>query len=236
MTTAEAARIAAGLGALAMIFENREDAGRQLANRLQAFASRQDGIVLGIPRGGVTVAFQVAQALHLPLDVFLAHKLGVPGHEELAFGAVAAGGERTLDAEVMHAAGIDVQQIEQVTAEVTAMLDRRAALYRGERPAIELAGRTVILVDDGVATGSSMLCAVRALRTMQEANLVVAVPLAPASTCAWLRNEVDELVCLYAPEEFYAVGGFYRDFAQVEDEEVIGLLRRAEAATGPRSR
>ena len=210
-----------------MIFEDRQDAGQQLATQLGELANRGDVVVLGIPRGGVTVAFQIAQALHVPLDIFLSRKLGVPGHEELAFGAIAAGDGRYLDEQVIRAAGISPQQIERVTAEAQQTLNRRAALYRGDRPPLQVAGRTVILVDDGIATGASIYAAIHALKQMEPTALIVAVPVAPESTCAWLRRLVDRLVCLYAPREFYAVGQFYRSFSQGEDEEVIELLRRA---------
>jgi putative phosphoribosyl transferase len=211
-----------------MIFTTREEAGRQLARRLEVYANRKNTIVLGIPRGGVTVAFEVAQALHLPLDIFLSRKLGVPGQEELAFGAIAAGDGRFLDQQVIRAAGISPQEIEHVTQEVKETLQQRASLYRGNRPPLQIEGRTIILVDDGIATGSSIYAAINALQHMRIEKLVVAVPVAPAFTCAWLRAQVDQLVCLYAPEQFYAVGQFYRSFSQVSDKEVIDLLRRAE--------
>ena len=212
-----------------MIFDSREDAGQQLAKRLEGFTGPIPPLplVLGIPRGGVSVAFQVAQKLYAPLDVFLTRKLGVPGHEELAFGAVSFGGQPVLDEQVIHAAGISPQQIERIAAAAAETLKQRAELYRTDRPPLPVEGRTVILVDDGIATGASMLAAVRALREQKPARMVVAVPVAPASTYAWLRREADELVCLYAPEDFYAVGQFYRDFSQVSDEEVASLLRRA---------
>jgi putative phosphoribosyl transferase len=210
-----------------MIFEDREDAGRRLAKELGEFANRKDVLVLGIPRGGVTVAFEIAQALQLPLDVFLSHKLGVPGQEELAFGAIAAGDGRYLEQRVIRAEGISPEQIERVTIEVKRMLDQRAVLYRGDRPRLQVGERTVVLVDDGIATGASMFAAVSALREMKPAMLLVAAPVAPASTCAWLRRMVDRLVCLYEPQDFYAVGQFYRNFSQVTDQEVIHLLRRA---------
>lgn len=212
-----------------MIFHNREDAGHQLAWRLGGFAVPQCPLVLGIPRGGVSVAFQIARKLHAPLDVFLARKLGVPGQEELAFGAMAVGGEPTLDQQIVRIAGISAQQIEQIVAATAATLNQRAKLYRGERSPPDVAGKTVILVDDGIATGASTLAAVRALREQKPARLVVAVPVAPAPTCAWMRREVDELICLYAPDDFYAVGQFYQDFSQVSDEEVASLLQRAAA-------
>jgi putative phosphoribosyl transferase len=210
-----------------MIFEDREDAGRRLAKELGEFANRKDVLVLGIPRGGVTVAFEIAQALQLPLDVFLSHKLGVPGQEELAFGAIAAGDGRYLEQRVIRAEGISPEQIERVTMEVKRMLDQRAVLYRGDRPRLQVGERTVVLVDDGIATGASMFAAVSALREMKPAMFLVAAPVAPASTCAWLRRMVDRLVCLYEPQDFYAVGQFYRNFSQVTDQEVIHLLRRA---------
>jgi putative phosphoribosyl transferase len=213
-----------------MIFEDRADAGRRLAERLTAFADRKDVVVLGIPRGGVVVAFEVATGLGVELDIFLSRKLGVPGQEELAFGAVAAGDGRYLDAQQIRLSEISEEQIERITAEVRATLQRRAAQYRGDRAPLKVHGRTVVLVDDGIATGASVYAAIRALREMRPAALVLAVPVAPASTCVWLRREVDQLVCLYAPEEFYAVGQFYRNFSQVEDDEVVGLLRRESGA------
>ena len=208
-----------------MIFEDREDAGRRLAKELGEFANRKDVLVLGIPRGGVTVAFEIAQALQLPLDVFLSHKLGVPGQEELAFGAIAAGDGRYLEQRVIRVEGISPEQIERVTIEVKRMLDQRAVLYRGDRPRLQVGERTVVLVDDGIATGASMFAAVSALREMKPAMLLVAAPVAPASTCAWLRRMVDRLVCLYEPQDFYAVGQFYRNFSQVTDQEVIQIGR-----------
>jgi putative phosphoribosyl transferase len=216
-----------------MIFANREDAGRQLAARLSAYANRDDVIVLGIPRGGVTVAFEVAEALHAPLDIFLSRKLGVPGYEEIAFGAIAAGDGRFLDEQVIKAAGISKWQIEAITQQVRETLEQRAALYRGNRSPLQVAGRTVILVDDGIATGASVYAAINALQQMKPARLVVAVPVAPPSTCSWLRREVDDLICLYAPERFYAVGQFYQSFTQVTDEEVTELLRRGKGSPAP---
>jgi putative phosphoribosyl transferase len=209
-----------------MILEDRADAGRRLADRLTEFANRKDVVVLGIPRGGVIVAFEVAMALGVTLDVFLSRKLGVPGQEELAFGAVAAGDGRYLDASLIRSEGISDEVVERITAEVRETLQRRAAQYRGDRAPLKVHGRTVVLVDDGIATGASVYAAIRALREMMPAELVLAVPVAPASTCAWLRREVDQLVCLYAPEAFSAVGQFYRDFSQVEDDDVVKLLWR----------
>jgi len=211
-----------------MVFDNRTDAGRKLANQLGEYANRKDVIVLGIPRGGVPVAFEVAASLHAPLDVFVSRKLGVPGQEELAFGAIASGGVRILDAEIVEAAGVSDVEIEQITASVKKELERRERLYRGDRPPLKVEGSTVILVDDGIATGSSMLAAISALHQMKPARLVVAVPVAPVSTCNRLRREVDQLLCVYMPETFFAIGQFYDDFSQVTDEEVTDLLLRAE--------
>lgn len=207
-----------------MIFKDREDAGRRLGARLAEYAGRKDVTVLGIPRGGVPVAYEVARALGAPLDLFLSHKLGVPGQEELAFGAVAAGDGRFLDAGTIRSEGVTEEQIERITAEVRALLERRAVQYRGERGALAVEGRTVILVDDGIATGASVYAAVQALRQMRPARIVVAVPVAPGSTCAWLRRAAEEVVSLHTPERFFAVGQFYEDFRQVEDDEVVELL------------
>jgi putative phosphoribosyl transferase len=214
-----------------MSFRDRQDAGRQLAKVLMKYANLEDVTVLGVPRGGVPVGFEIAVALRVPLDIFLSHKLGVPGQEELAFGAVAAGDGRFLDYEIIHAAGISPAQIEQISQETRATLEERARLYRGDRPPISVQGRTVILVDDGIATGASIYAAIHALRQMNPKNLIVAVPVAPISTINWLRSslrpEIDELVVANSPEYFYAVGQFYDHFSQTSDEEVVTLLRRA---------
>jgi putative phosphoribosyl transferase len=212
-----------------MIFEDRADAGRRLAERLEGYAHRPDVMVLGVPRGGVVVAFEVATALRAPLDVFLSRKLGVPGQTELAFGAVSAGGGRYLDEYILGTAAISAEQVEWITAEVRKELDRRAGVYRGDSPPLDVLGKTVILVDDGVATGASVYSAIQALRQMHPARLVLAVPVAPKSAGEWLRTVVDEIVCLDTPEPFVAVGVFYRNFAQVEDADVVRLLPRAAA-------
>jgi putative phosphoribosyl transferase len=212
-----------------MVFEDRTDAGRQLAGQLMRFADRPYVIVLGLPRGGVSVAFEVATALHAPLDILLSRKLGVPGQPELAFGAVAAGDGRYLDEGLVRLTGISNTEVERITVEVRHELDRRATLYRGDRPLPQIAGKTVILVDDGMATGASIYAAVQALRPMQPTRLILAVPVAPPAAWAWLRKFVDEIVCLYLPDTFLAVGEFYEDFAQVEDAEVVEMLRRAES-------
>lgn len=209
------------------LFQNRAEAGRKLAEQLHAYANRKDVIVLGIPRGGVPVAFEVAKVLHAPLDIFLSRKLGAPGQEELAFGAIATGGTRVLDWEIIEAIGISEAQIDEITAKVNKELERRANLYRGVRPPLKVEGLTVLLVDDGIATGSSMRAAIQALRQMKPARIVVAVPVAPQSTCSRLGREVDELVCVHSPQDFYAIGQFYEDFSQTADEEVTELLRQA---------
>jgi putative phosphoribosyl transferase len=215
-----------------MIFKDRQDAGRWLAKNLTTYANEANVMVLGIPRGGVPVAFEIAMALRAPLDVFLSRKLGVPGQEELAFGAVAAGDGRFLDQEIIQAAGISAEQIERITQATWAKLDERARLYRGQQPPISVEGRTVILVDDGIATGASIYAAIHALRQMNPKKLVVAVPVAPNSTCNWLRSSVDELVVAHAPQHFYAVGQFYDHFSQTTDEEVVALLGRAARENG----
>ncbi len=213
------------------IFKDRDDAGHQLAQRLRVYAERDDVTVLGIPRGGVEVAFQVASALRAPLDILLSRKLGVPGHEELAFGAVVAEDGRYLDESVIRATGVTPEQIETVTAKAMQTLAQRAALYRGGRPAPDLHYRVALLVDDGIATGASVYAAVSALRQMKPAEIVLAVPVAPPSTCAWLRPLVDELICLFEPDDFYAVGQFYRNFSQMTDKQVVELLRNSTLST-----
>jgi len=212
-----------------MIFLNRTDAGRKLAGRLAAYANRPDVIVLGLPRGGVPVAFEVARALHAPLDVFLSRKLGVPGQEELAFGALASGGVRVLDQDLIREIGIPEGEVARVTEKAKKELERRESVYRAGRPPLQVEGLTALLVDDGIATGSSIRAGAKALRLMKPARIVIAVPVAPASTCKRLRDEVDELVCLYMPEMFFAIGQFYEDFSQLADEEVIDFLRQSVA-------
>jgi len=209
-----------------MIFADRTEAGRSLAWRLAKYVGRDNVIVLGVPRGGVPVAFEVAKALHAPLDVFLLRKLGVPGHEELAFGAIASGGVRVLDQQTVRTLGISDSDIEKTTARERKELQRRELLYRGSRPPCSSEGKIVILVDDGIATGASVLAGIRALRQMHPAKLVVAVPVAPRATCKRVADEVDELVCVATPDPFFAVGRFYDDFSQVGDEQVVELLAR----------
>ena len=211
-------------------FVNRTDAGQRLAKALLAYAGRRDLVVLALPRGGVPVAFEVALLLGAPLDVFVVRKLGVPGHEELAMGAIASGGIRVLNPSVVEGVGVPEDVIEQVTAAEREELQRREREYRGDRPLPDLCGRTVILIDDGLATGATMRAAIAAVRTKDPARIVVAVPTAPYDTCVALRREADDVVCLVTPEPFIAVGGWYDDFRQVSDEEVRGILDRAAAA------
>lgn len=208
-------------------FANRVEAGRLLAERLKNFADRSDVIILALPRGGVPVAFEIAQTLHVALDIFLVRKLGVPGHRELAMGAIATGGVRVLNDEVVGGLDIPPRAIDAVAQEEQRELERREQEYRGPRPAPEVSGRTVVIVDDGLATGSTMRAAVAALRRQQPNRIVVAVPVAPPSTCQELRAEADEVVCLATPEPFSAVGLWYRDFSETSDAEVRDLLARA---------
>src|SRR5213082_1446585 len=208
-------------------FPNRIEAGRLLAEELEKYADRDDVIVLGLPRGGVPVANEVAKHLHAPLDVFIVRKLGVPGFEELAAGAIASGGVRVLNEDVMRAIPHADEAIEAVTARETAELERREHEYRDGRPAPELCDRVVILIDDGLATGATMRAAVKALRQSGTAKIVVAVPVGPPETCREMADEADEAVCATAPEFFHAVGQYYDDFAQTTDDEVRDLLARA---------
>ena len=210
---------------MALQFANRSEAGKELATKLMAYAHRADVLVLALPRGGVPVAYRVSRVLHAPLDVFLVRKLGVPGHEELAMGAIAMGGVRVLNKEI--AIYMDEAVIDAVSRQEQAELQRRERLYRGDRPAPNIQGRAVILVDDGLATGSTMRAAAVALRQMQPHKIVVAVPVAAAETCDEFRSEVDEVVCAATPEPFMAVGLWYADFSQTSDEEVRELLEQA---------
>jgi predicted phosphoribosyltransferase len=208
-------------------FPDRAAAGRVLGEKLTQYAGRDDVIVLGLPRGGVPVAYEVARALRVPLDVFIVRKLGVPGFEELAAGAIASGGVRVLNEDVMRALPNADEIIEAVTKRESAELERREQKYRDGRPAPEIPGRTVILIDDGLATGATMRAAVKALRQRGAAKIVVAVPVGPPDTCKEFEDEADEVVCASAPEFFQAVGQYYEDFSQTSDEEVRELLARA---------
>lgn len=214
-------------------FLDRHDAGHRLAEALTRYADRPDVIVLALPRGGVPVAYEVALELRAPLDVFLVRKLGVPGHEELAMGAIATGGVRILDENLVQMLGIGPEDIERVTDREQRELERRELLYRDKRPPPDVTGRTVILVDDGLATGSTMRAGVEALRREGAGRIVVAVPIAAPDTCESLGQEVDDIVCAVTPEPFRAVGIWYVDFSETSDEEVRQLLERA-APSNPR--
>jgi putative phosphoribosyl transferase len=208
-------------------FADRASAGRALAERLDHYAGREDAVVLGLARGGMPVAFEVAHALGLPLDVFLVRKLGVPGREELAMGAIASGGVRVINSEIVDAVALAAEDIEAIAAREQVELDRRERTYREGRAAAAVAGRVAILVDDGLATGSSMRAAVLALRQRDAAEVVVAVPVAPPQTCAELEREADAVICARTPEPFDAVGRWYEDFTQTTDDEVRALVAGA---------
>ncbi len=213
------------------VFRNRRDAGRALGTELGAYTGRDDVVVLGLPRGGVPVAFEVAVALDAPLDVFLVRKLGAPGQEELAMGAIASGGVRTLNPAVIESLRISPEEIDRTARSEERELRRREISYREDRPPLDLSGRIVILVDDGLATGSSMRAAVEAVRKLAPERIVVAVPVAPPSTAREMRRVADDVVCVATPEPFYSVGRFYEEFEQTTDEEVRDLLRRAASVS-----
>ena len=208
-------------------FVDRRDAGRVLALRLEKYTGRDDVIVLGLPRGGVPVAHEVARALGAPMDLFLVRKLGTPGHRELAMGAIASGGIRVLNVDVVRSYGIHESAIDQVAREEEQELQRRERAYRAGRPAPALEDRIVILVDDGLATGSTMRAAVQAVRQRHPSRVVVAVPVGARETCAELAAAAGEVICARMPEPFSAVGQWYLDFAQTEDDEVRRLLRQS---------
>ena len=209
-------------------FRDRTDAGRELAGHLSHLRGKNT-IVLALPRGGVPVAYEVAHALHAPLDVLNVRKLGVPWHEELALGAVATGGVRVLNNEIVMIAGVTQQDLDEITRLQRLEIDRRERLYRSGRPAPELHGRTVILVDDGIATGATVRAAIAVVKSQKPARLVLAVPVAQASVAAELAREVDELVCVLTPADLYAIGLWYESFLQLKDEQVQQTLARAAA-------
>jgi predicted phosphoribosyltransferase len=211
-----------------MIFRDRTDAGRQLASKLTDYADRSEVLVLALPRGGVPVAFEVAQKLNVPLDIFLVRKLGVPGYEELAMGAIASGGVRVINEDVVRYMQIPGEVIDAVAADEQRELERRERAYRDDRPPPDVKDRIVILIDDGLATGSTMRAAAAALRKQRPARIVVAVPVSAPETCDEFRGEVDEIVCAVTPEPFRGVGLWYKDFSQTTDEEVRELLERAK--------
>ena len=218
-----------------MRFRDRTDAGRRLAAKLRDYAGRDDVLVLALPRGGVPVGAEVARALGAPLDVFLVRKLGVPGREELAMGAIASGGVRVMNPDVVDQLRIPPRWVDAVAAEEAEELARREVAYRDGRPAPDVRGKTVILVDDGLATGASMKAAVAALRRLGPAEVVVAVPVGAAETCQELGEMADAVVCAETPDPFYAVGSWYADFDQTTDEEVRELLASGREPVGGRA-
>jgi putative phosphoribosyl transferase len=210
-----------------MIFKNRKDAGKELAEKLIEYKNRQDVLVLALPRGGVPVAFEAARKLNAPLDVFFVRKLGVPGQEELAMGAIASGEVRVLNEKVVNPLRIPKEIVEAVARKENRELERREKAYRDDLPAPEIAGKTVILIDDGLATGATMRAAIIALKQQNPAKIIVAVPVASPETCAEFRDEVDKIICAVMPEPFRGVGLWYEDFSQTTDEEVRELLSKS---------
>lgn len=211
-------------------FHDRRHAGRQLAERLAAYADRRDVVVLALPRGGVPVAYEVSRALQAPLDVFVVRKLGVPGHEEYAMGAIASGGARVLDASIVRSLGLSDAAVNAVEADERHELERREAIYRGGQEGPRLLGRTVLVVDDGLATGATMRVAVKALRLQSPGRLVVAVPVGATQAVQRLRQDADEVVCVSTPQAFSSVGQWYDDFSQTSDDEVMELLQQSRRA------
>ncbi|MFL6521118.1 MAG: phosphoribosyltransferase [Chthoniobacterales bacterium] len=209
-------------------FRDRSEAGQLLAKRLAEYERRPDAIVLALPRGGVPVGFEIAMKLNLPLDVFVVRKLGVPGHRELAMGAIASGGIRVLNEDVLRAMPFAAATVADITAQETREVERRERDYRDGRPAPEVSGQTVILVDDGLATGATMLAAIAGLRQKEPAKIIAAVPVCPPETLEEIKRAADETVILFAPDWFRGVGQFYEDFAQLSDQTVRALLARAE--------
>jgi predicted phosphoribosyltransferase len=214
------------------IFRDRRDAGARLAEHLQLYRGRPDVLVLALPRGGVPVAFELARALDLPMDVFVVRKLGVPWQPELAMGAISSGGIRSLNRELVRSLGVSESEVAEVTAREEESLRQRERLFRDARPPLKIAGETILVVDDGLATGSSMRAAVAALRQRDPARIIIAVPVGSAATCRDLGKEADEVVCLVTPEPFWAVGQWYEDFYPTTDEQVQQLLKSAKSHDG----
>lgn len=223
----------AGILLMRGTFRDRQDAGRQLAAALAAYANDRAVLVLGLPRGGVPVAYEVARQLHAPLDVFVVRKLGVPGHRELAMGAIASGGVRVLNRDVIDLLQIPESIINAAAADEQKELDRQHRAYRDDLPFPNLAGRIVIIVDDGLATGSTMRAAIRAVRQSGPRRIVAAVPVGAAETCRDLRGEADEVVCAIVPDDFHAVSLWYDEFSQITDQEVRDLLEAPAAHDAP---
>ncbi len=213
---------------MAMNYDDRYQAGRVLVDSLKNYAKRTDVIVLALPRGGVPVGYEIANKLSLPLDIFIVRKLGVPGHEELAMGAIASGGITILNDEIVNLLHISTEAIDKIQKSEQEELLRRERVYRGKKPSPELLGKTIILVDDGIATGYTMRAAIAALKQKKPAKLIVAIPVAARSTCAEIAPLVDELICPMRPVNFYAVGLWYDNFSQTTDEEVMQLLQQYE--------
>jgi predicted phosphoribosyltransferase len=218
---------------MSRFFRDRIDAGQQLARKLTKYAHRPDVIVLALPRGGVPVGYEVARALHVPLDVFVVRKLGVPGHEELAMGAIASGGVRVLNDDVVGALGISAETVDAVAARESRELERRERAFRAGRAPPAVAGRTVLLVDDGIATGATMGAAIEALRHLQAGRVVIAVPTAALASVEAMREKVDEVVALMTPADFFGVGQWYADFSQTSDQEVCDLLAAQPTGAAP---
>jgi len=210
-----------------MIFRDRTEAGQVLASKLTKYLNQVDTVILALPRGGVPVAYEIGKELGLPVDIFVVRKLGVPGHEELAMGAIASGGVRHINRDVVDQLRIESETIDVASRREQKEIERRERLYRGQRPPVDVRNKTVILVDDGLATGSTMRAAIAALRQHRPARIVVAVPAAAPQTCSEIADEVDEIICAATPETFYAVGQWYQDFSQTTDDEVRELLARA---------
>jgi len=216
-------------------FEDRRDAGRKLADRFERYVGQRDVVVLGLPRGGVPVAYEIAKRIGAPLDVLIVRKIGVPGHPELAMGAIASGGIRVVDRHVIDALGVSAHEFESIEQQERAELARRERTFRSGRAPLEVARKTVVLVDDGLATGASMVAAIEALRTRRPERIVAAVPVAPPETCAALRERTDEMICLVTPARLVAVGLWYQDFEQTTDREVRELLDAAARELPARS-
>lgn len=212
-----------------MLFKDRVDAGRKLARELSKYANRSDVLILALPRGGVPVAFEVAKELNVKMDVFIVRKLGVPGNEELAMGAIASDNIRVLNEDIVRSFQIPERVIDKVAENELRELERREHAYRGDRPKPEISGSIIILIDDGLATGATMRAAAAALKTKNPTKIVVAVPTAAPDTCEFFRREIDEVICVATPEPFYGVGAWYEDFSQTSDKEVCELLDKARA-------
>lgn len=212
---------------MSLPFRDRQEAGRALAGLLEEYAGRPDVVVLALPRGGVPVGFEVAMALQAPLDVFIVRKLGMPGHEELGLGAIASGGTRVINNALVREMGISPAILEPVAGREMVELERREQMFRHGRPALNVDGKAAILVDDGLATGATMMAAVRAVRQLRPSRVVVAVPVGSDAACSAFADEADQVVCASIPHPFYAVGEWYEDFTQTSDDEVIALLDRA---------